>query len=672
MTRLHLTLALALTVSGAVPVAARAALPADQVREILTHEQARNTADGYLTGLAADKNPEVRARAYRALGRIQDASLLPVLTKGMEDSDESVRIEAAFAVGQLFDPGAAPALTARLDQEKSASVRERLIEALGKSGAEASVPVLAKLLGSSQSGDAQAAAVALGSLGRGGVDLTPATDALDDALQGDDPDLRWRAAYAVQRGKVRGVPVGLARGLQADDSLTLIYTLRAVAAIKAVQLGEKVVPLLRNPDWRVRVEALKTIGEINYRFGVGQASLLLEDKNPNVLLTAIDTMGKLASSGGTGRLGSLATSSDWRIRAAVLRAEAEGSGDGALLDLRSALKDPDWRIRQAAADAFGSVRSEQALVVMETALTDESPQVLTSVVNALVQFPQREAVPDIRMVLGNGDLAVLSSAASAAGERWDLDAVPLLLAAYNRLQSPVDDEAMTAILGALGKLLNVPAETDTVGSLSDPDRAKAMALLEAARHDSDITVARAAADALTAIQGQTVEPAADVTRENGWRVDMDLAVKLESRALKPKVTLTTGAGTIVLELDGANAPGTVANFVDLAKQGYYNGLTFHRVVPDFVIQAGDPRGDGWGGPGYAIRCEYNPLHYRTGTVGMALSGKDTGGSQFFITHSPQPHLDGRYTIFGRVVSGQDVVDKIQVGDVINEVRVEGI
>jgi cyclophilin family peptidyl-prolyl cis-trans isomerase len=105
------------------------------------------------------------------------------------------------------------------------------------------------------------------------------------------------------------------------------------------------------------------------------------------------------------------------------------------------------------------------------------------------------------------------------------------------------------------------------------------------------------------------------------------------------------------------------NILKLASQrGFYSGLNFHRVVPNFVVQGGDPRGDGWGGPGYAIRSEFSTLSYLTGSIGMASAGKDTEGSQFFITHSPQPHLDGRYTLFGRVVSGQDVVDRLLVDD----------
>ena len=118
-----------------------------------------------------------------------------------------------------------------------------------------------------------------------------------------------------------------------------------------------------------------------------------------------------------------------------------------------------------------------------------------------------------------------------------------------------------------------------------------------------------------------------------------------------------------------DAPLTVANFIDAGAQGFFNGIAIHRVVPDFVVQDGDPRGDGEGGPGYTIRDELNELPYLRGTVGMALDWKDTGGSQFFITHSPQPHLDARYTVFGRVVSGMEVVDRIQPWDVIRRVRI---
>jgi len=131
----------------------------------------------------------------------------------------------------------------------------------------------------------------------------------------------------------------------------------------------------------------------------------------------------------------------------------------------------------------------------------------------------------------------------------------------------------------------------------------------------------------------------------------------------------TPRGTIEIQLAVLDAPLTVDNFITLARQGYFNGLLVHRVVPNFVVQDGDPRGDGSGDPGYTLRDELHDGHYARGTVGMALSGPDTGGSQWFITHSPQPHLDARYTIFGRVMAGMDVVDALQVGDTVIRVRI---
>jgi peptidyl-prolyl cis-trans isomerase B (cyclophilin B) len=113
----------------------------------------------------------------------------------------------------------------------------------------------------------------------------------------------------------------------------------------------------------------------------------------------------------------------------------------------------------------------------------------------------------------------------------------------------------------------------------------------------------------------------------------------------------------------------VATFVKLARASYFDGVPIHRVVPNFVLQDGDPTGTGNGGPGYEIRDELTPLIYERGTVGMALSGPDTGGSQWFVTHSPQPHLNGLYTVFGRVVAGQEIVEGIEQGDLIRKITI---
>ncbi|MCL4494694.1 MAG: peptidylprolyl isomerase [Firmicutes bacterium] len=137
-------------------------------------------------------------------------------------------------------------------------------------------------------------------------------------------------------------------------------------------------------------------------------------------------------------------------------------------------------------------------------------------------------------------------------------------------------------------------------------------------------------------------------------------------------TIETDKGTMILELYPNEAPGTVANFAKLAGSGFYDGLTFHRVIPNFVIQGGDPNGDGTGGPGYTIKCETegNPHKHLRGSLSMAHRGRDTGGSQFFICHGPQPHLDGVHTVFGRVVEGFDVLDKIRQGDHMIHVTIQ--
>ncbi|MBI3271242.1 MAG: peptidylprolyl isomerase [Planctomycetes bacterium] len=139
----------------------------------------------------------------------------------------------------------------------------------------------------------------------------------------------------------------------------------------------------------------------------------------------------------------------------------------------------------------------------------------------------------------------------------------------------------------------------------------------------------------------------------------------------PQITFHTNRGKIVLELFEDDAPNTVANFVSLVEKGFYNGLKFHRVIPDFMIQGGDPKGNGTGGPGYVIKDECGPNRkHERGVLSMANAGPNTGGSQFFITHKATPWLDGKHAVFGRVTSGLEVVDAVQQGDTMTQVTID--
>ena len=160
-------------------------------------------------------------------------------------------------------------------------------------------------------------------------------------------------------------------------------------------------------------------------------------------------------------------------------------------------------------------------------------------------------------------------------------------------------------------------------------------------------------------------------KEVKWNHPIEWAT-LSSLGPNPKAVITTSIGEITIALIPTAAPGSVANFVKLANQGFFNTKTFHRVVPNFVIQGGCPRGDGYGSLDYSIRSEFSTLRFDgEGWLGMASAGKDTEGTQFFITHSSAPHLDGKYTVFGKVVAGMDIAQKIQIGDQILKVKILG-
>jgi cyclophilin family peptidyl-prolyl cis-trans isomerase len=211
------------------------------------------------------------------------------------------------------------------------------------------------------------------------------------------------------------------------------------------------------------------------------------------------------------------------------------------------------------------------------------------------------------------------------------------------------NDAALAILDSLAKQKSTKANEAIQTALNSPDylvRRKTVALLKA-NGAGDFSSRTGTV--------QTRNTAADYER----------AIARMGKQVTAVVTTTKGSFTINLLPDDATL--NVDNFVQLAKRRYFGGITVHRVVPNFVIQDGDPRGDGNGGPGYQIRCEINEVPYERGAVGMALSGKDTGGSQWFVTHSPQPHLDGGYTVFGNVVAGMKTVDALVRGDVIRSI-----
>ncbi len=238
-------------------------------------------------------------------------------------------------------------------------------------------------------------------------------------------------------------------------------------------------------------------------------------------------------------------------------------------------------------------------------------------------------------------------AAEGLGKRSAAHINEQLIGAFERFPGPEQVERRQAIVAALKES----------GAMTREQRA--VFLLDAEAH--------VRMEAYAGFSGDHLGPGVPGTPQQREIVD-DGSRLLEASAFH-SASIETSKGTIQVALLPGLAPAAVANFAILARQGSYDGVLFHRVVPDFVVQAGDPGGTGWGGPGYTIRDEFCPLPFGRGTLGMARAGKDTAGSQWFITHSSQPHLDGHYTIFGQVTQGWDVLDSIEQGDRVQTISI---
>jgi cyclophilin family peptidyl-prolyl cis-trans isomerase len=285
-------------------------------------------------------------------------------------------------------------------------------------------------------------------------------------------------------------------------------------------------------------------------------------------------------------------------------------------------------------------------------LDDEDRRVVPAVLTALARLKAPDAGTIALAHLKQPDFALRATAARLVGELKPPGGTDALREAYTAAQADAAYDARAAIVAALAEYGGDEASATVKQALADKDWAVRIRAVELLGKLDPATDHRAA---IRPVPAAPIAPYDDP--------------QLIAPAYSPHAFIDTAKGTIEFELAVLDAPQTARNFIALATNGFFNGLQIHRVVPNFVVQAGDPRGDSEGGPGYTIRDELNERPFLRGTVGMALSWKDTGGSQFFITHSPQPHLDARYTVFGQVVNGMEVVDRIQQGDVIQRVRV---
>ena len=623
-----------------------------------------------LTKLLTDAEARIRRRAALAVGRVGLAEGAPSLQPLLSDADPDVRQTAAFALGLLADKSSVSMLTTAL-QDADPRVRGRAAEALGLIGDAASAAAVGQMV----SGYVKAGAIASMAPDAEQWGTSPEADAvrlglfalvrqkgyeaLATAITDGSGQVSgwWPVAFALQRiNDPRAVPA-LRQLAQTPGRYTRSFAARGLGGYKDAAS----IPLLRTMldqakgDVFVSVSVVRALAQIGGPEGVEPILALLtaENVDPNVRLEALTALGTMRSREALPYAQELLTD-DWpTMRAAAVRATAAIDHDGFPLLLSGLEPDPHWIVRGAIADVLGTMPPDIAIARLRPMLDDQDKRVVPSVIGSLTRLKAPGLEELLLAQLKTPDVGVRSAAARALGQLRPPSGAAALRDLFTQSQGDTAmQDAREAALDALARY--GPQE--------------AMETVRAAMADGDWAMRLHAA---TLMKG--FDPSADTVNAirpaPGTPIVPYSSPELIAPTVSPHAFIETAKGTIEFEFNVLDAPQTSQNFIALARKGYFNGLQIHRVVPNFVVQDGDPRGDGSGGPGYTIRDELNDRPFIRGTVGMALSGPDTGGSQFFIMHSPAPHLDAKYTVFGHVVNGMDVVDRIQQLDVIQRVRI---
>lgn len=676
------------------------------IREAWTWQDLRVGGTDRLLWMARSKDAGVRVAAFRALAHRADSGTGTSIQEGLRDPVPTVRAMAAFTAGQRWSSDHALALLKIAIRERDESARRTMFDAFGRI---ATVPVLDSLAISAASYRGGRRADALTAMLRAAIRGLRAPSVIWYAfasLADPDAEVRWRALYVLGRSAPhpllatevaarRDALLKLCNDRTADVRLNLATMLARIDVPEAREILQRLSDLefvRRDRDWRVLVQTVRSAA-IHLRSNENMGEILargLNDRDDHVVIaTAMALPAENATTRGLGLrdsiralLWGLIPAGEGRAplvmgEAMVALARFSSADIEALQDFvdRNVL---DPRLRAKSFEAFSMAPTATGWRIITAALQDPTPSVAMAAWDHARRFlrhpgsgaivPERMSRPELstfvvdqaERALARRDMGISTVVATLFGDSsvialidsgdHRLRAVSAISGALARMQTPDDVEAMQAAIQTLGAF----------------GGSEALQAVEAMLRRDDASVVEIAVGVLRSSGRMDVSApprrSGSPPSENDWML-------LRSLGSRPTATLVTDRGPVVVQLLPEEAPFTVLSFVRLVRSGFFNGLTFHRVVPNFVVQGGDPRGDGWGGPGYAIRTEATARTYERGAVGMASAGRDTEGSQFFFTHLPTPHLDARYTIFAMVQQGMDVVDQLQVGDVIREVQV---
>ena len=663
----------------------------DNLELVMRFQDLHTIHDGKLISFLSDTDDVVRERATFAFGSIQDTAVLPLLIRILSDPVDAVQLAAAFAIGQtatLLSPKGKINLESELIWKKLGYTRvdERLIEEIGKFGSEDALSQLMIRYGTLfPRVNVNGLIMSIARFAIRGIYNKEAIQYLTTFIKPQSA-VNWRAMYALMR--ISTISKSHTEIMYEINNISQLYKdgnpltrMNLATLLGRLKTEEYCLdPLMRmadfDHDWRVRVNAIKALSAFNLK---GKDNIIktfkraFYDGNMHIALTALSSFGNVDlkdkdSSAITmetfGWLKRMVENPDraykWQYQGQASITYAKLVGEEAV-DLLLSKKDLSPQLQANIIEALAQTGSTKIISELFNYLASDDPIIITSALDGLQtiisKHKQDKQLVDrfydaLIKALDSYDVAVLSSATSILRDSLFLrtSSVEPLINTLSGMRTPDDTEAMQEVINTLGKLKDDRAVDVLRRQLQQPDR----------------TLALAAASALESITGKNYSKEIANNLQPQY-VDLDFSY-LRSLPKNPTMTIETIKGDIKILLYPEKAPFTVMSILKLAEKGFYRGMVFHRIVPNFVIQGGDPRGDGWGGPGYSIRSEFSDFTFDEGYVGMASSGKDTEGSQFFITQSPQPHLDGKYTIFGKVISGLDKVFQMQNDDRIFDVK----
>jgi cyclophilin family peptidyl-prolyl cis-trans isomerase/HEAT repeat protein len=641
----------------------------NRLAPILAAEDARDFQEGLLGDALVDPDTLVRRTAIRALGRIGDvravALLLPVLS---QPDIADLHAETAFALGILRDSSAVGGLITWLQgpvRLRPTAVDEGIL-ALARIGGPEAALFIQQVLRDPTTVRADSGHRALADavreswrLGR----LAPAAALLSAAA--NNATLA-SAIYGLSRIRAKEAGTLFVESARATDAGIRQDAIRPLsknysrdAGLEATAVTSTLRHALGDIDPGVQINALRALGTWGDSSFARDVVPLLNDNVVNVQVTAVTTLGQLGGSVATDALNKLlAARRPWPLRREALLALAHIDTAAFRAQVPVWVASSDWRDRATAVEALNSVTPG----VLGNALTDPDPRVVNAALQAwgtAITGPDPALVAAARARVTSADAMVRATSAEILGRAAEGRDVPALGEAWRKAAHDSFPDAAQSALAALHAIGQGP-DSLTVRGFVAGTPAPADPLLKGWAEANWPELAEHWGPSRPITTGRTIEDYRALARQ--------YIVAIDSTRY-PRVTIeVVDRGPIVVELFGPDAPLTVANFLRLVDRGYFDGIRFHRVVPNFVIQAGDPRGDGNGGPGWSIRDEINRKRYNPFTLGMALSGPDTGGSQWFITLAAQPHLDGGYTVFGRLRGGDANAAKVVQGDQIRRIH----